>query len=83
VQLDSSTREYFTNCYHLCWTVMESTCVLSRGGEVLQGPDNILSTPNLLPEGIELVQDAMAMTVMIGLTGIEYFGAEIYKCLEF
>ena len=52
-------------------------------GEVLQGPDNILSTPNLLPEGIELVQDAMAMTVMIGLTGIESFGAERYKCLEF
>ena len=32
VQPDSSTREYFTNCYHLCWTMMESTCVLSRGG---------------------------------------------------
>ena len=54
-----------------------------EGEEVLQGPDNILSTPNLLPEGIELVQDAMAMTVMIGLTGIEYFGVERYKCLEF
>ena len=62
---------------------MESTCVLSRGGEVLQGPNHILATPNLLPEGIELVQDAMAMTVMIGLTGIEYFGADRYKCLEF
>ena len=38
VQPDSSTREYFTNCYHLCWTVMESTCVLSRGGGGFTGP---------------------------------------------
>ena len=78
-----STRRDFTNCYHLCWTVMESTCVLSRGGVDSQGPDSIISAPNLLPEGVELVQDASAIMVMMGLTGIENFGADRYKCLEF
>ena len=46
------------------------------GCVVLQGPDSIISAPNLLPEGVELVQDASAMTVMMGLTGIENFGAD-------
>ena len=58
-------------------------CSFKGGGAVLQGPDSIISAPKLLPEGVELVQDASAITVMMGLTEIENFGADRYKCLEF
>lgn len=62
---------------------MESTCVISRVVIVLQKSNNILSTPGFLPEGIELVQDPMAITVMMGLTGGQYFSADRYTCIDF
>ena len=77
------SRADFTNRFHLCWSIMQSTSVVSTEGTVLEGPDEILPNREFLPAGVELVQDPGPMTVMMGLTGAQYFGAEIYKCIEF
>ena len=77
------SRAYFTNLFHLCWIIMQSTSVVSTEGVVLDSPDEIIPNRELLPAGVELVQDPGPMTVMMGLTGEQYFGAEIYKCIEF
>ena len=77
------SRVDFTNRIHLCWSVMQSTSAISTEVVVLDGPDEILPNRELLPAGVELVQDPVPMTVMVGLTGEQNFGAEIYKCIEF
>ena len=77
------SRADFTNRFHLRWSVMQSTSVVSTEGVVLDSPDEIIPNRELLPAGVELVQDPGPMTVMMGLTGKQYFGAEIYKCIEF
>jgi len=55
IDTDDSSRAVFTDEYHLCWSVMEYTCVVSTGGDVLKGPDGILPNRDILPEGVELV----------------------------
>jgi len=36
------SRADFTNRFHLCWSFMQSTSVVSTEGVVLDGPDEIL-----------------------------------------
>ena len=62
---------------------MESTCVVSTGGDVLKGLDGILQNRDKLPKGVELVQDPGRMCVMLMVTGEDNFGDELYKCLDF
>jgi len=77
------SRADFTNRFHLCWSIMQSTSVISTDRVVLEGPDEILPNKGLLPAEVELVQDPSPMTAMMGLTGEQYFGADMYKCIEF
>ena len=65
---NNSSRAVFADKYHLCWSVMDSICVVSTGGDVLKGPDGILPNQNILPEGVELVQDSVQMCVMLMVT---------------
>ena len=80
---EANSRDGFTDMYHICWSVMESTSVVSTGGDVLKGPDGILSNRDILPVGVELVQDPTQMCVMMMLSGNQYFRAEIYKVVTF
>jgi len=50
---------------------------------VLKGPDGILSNVDILPVGVELVQDPSQMCVMMMLSGNEFFRTEKYKVVSF
>ena len=77
------TRRTFTNSNNLCWSVMDSSSVVGRDGRLVAGVDDILSNADNLPLGVELVQDGSRLCVMMCLTGIFNFRAEIYKKIVF
>ena len=75
-----TTRRRFADSNNLYWSVMDSSSVMGRSGRLVNGVDNILSDTENLPKAIELVQDGVRLSVMMFLTDIHYFWAEIYKC---
>ena len=62
---------------------MDSSSVVGRDGRLVAGVDDILSDADNLPLGVELVQDGSRLCVMMCLTGIFNFRAEIYKIIVF
>ena len=79
-----NSREAFTDMYTLCWCVMEATSVVSTTtGEVLTGPNEILSNTNALPQGFTIGQEPDRMTMMLVTTGRNNFSRDRYKVLWF
>ena len=86
-----SSRNQFTDSNVLCWTIMDSTCCISRDGEVLQGPNEIMGNEDDLPEGVSLFQQETAYGQeggegrqhMLGSTGRGNFSTDKYKVLGF
>ena len=80
---NANTRERFTDMYMLCWSVMDSTAVISTNGVVLKGRDQIVGNRDNFPEGVEIVEDPSQRLVMLGVTGRANFAQDRYKCLSF
>ena len=91
VNRGESSRNQFTDRYMLCWTIMNSTTCISRDGEVLQGPNEIMGNGDDLPQGVSLFQQETAYgreggegrRHMLGSTGRGNFSADKYKVLDF
>ena len=80
--MGDTTRRIFTDRNNLCWSVMADSSVVGRDRRLLSGVDEILSQPNNLPEGVELVQDGARLMVMMCLSGTHNFRRGLYKCVE-
>ena len=80
---NANSRDGFTDMYMLCWSVMDSTAIISTNGLVLKGRDQILAHRNNLPIGVEIVEDPTQRMVMLGVTGRGNFAQDRYKCLSF
>ena len=91
VNRGESSRNEFTDSNVLCWTIMDSTACISRDGEVLQGPNEIMGNEDDLPEGFTLFQQETAYgqeggemrQMMLGSTGCGNFSTNKYKVLDF
>ena len=77
------SRRKFTDNNNLCWSVMDSSSIVGRDGRLVGGVDDIFSDSNNLPIGVDLVQDGSRLCVMMCLTGIHNFRAELYKKVVF
>ena len=79
------SRNDFTDRNHLCWTIMDSTCCISRDSEILQGPEEIMASEDNLPHGVSIVaQEGGEMrTMMMGSMGRINFSTDKYKVLDF
>ena len=62
---------------------MADPVVVGQDGRLLSRVDAILSEPDNLPFGVVLIQDPNCFTVMMRLTGVQYFRSELYKYVNF
>ena len=86
VNRGEASRNDFTDKNYLCWTIMDSTCCVSRAGEVLQGETEIMVNEDDLPHSVSIFaqeQGSETRQMMLGSTGRINFGTDKYKILDF
>ena len=91
VNRGEASRNDFTDRNYLYWTIMDSTCCLSRDGEVLQGQTEIMANEDDLPHGVSIFAQETAYAqeggetrqMMLGSTGRINFSTDKYKILDF